>query len=86
MITVKIHCDDCEQDIDVTCEGAYIVMRKPSDRSETGYRHVSHQMNSSELLPAIIRYLLPDIFNQAQDSIDDANLKEWLKRMGVDLE
>ncbi len=86
MITVKIHCDDCKQDIDVTCEGIYFLMKNPSSRPGESYRNDCHNINPAEILPRVLRYLLPDIIGGAIEDMENVNFREWLKNMGVNLE
>ena len=86
MITVKIHCDDCGQDYDLTCEGGYFIMKNPSDKPRGGFLSSLHQVSSLEILPQILRYLLPDILHGEIENMQNVSFREWLKSMGVNLE
>ncbi len=86
MIHVKIHCDDCAQDYDLTCEGIYFCMKNPSDKPGEGFLNGLSHVSSLEILPAILRFLLPDILQGAHETMENVNFREWLKSMGVNLE
>jgi len=86
MIHVKIHCDDCDNDIDVTCEGLFFCMKNPSNKSTVGLLNGLHHASGVEMLPTILMYLLPDILSQSKDMAENMQFVDWLKSMGVKLD
>ncbi len=86
MVHIKVVCEECGTDVDITCEGIFLIMKNPVEKPEEGFLVDAHNMDSVEMMVEAVRYLVPDIIKSRPEVMNNMNFTEWLKDKGLDLD